>query len=267
MMMKQLFSVLLITVFLFGCKTDEKEVYTQSIKDQSFAEVITMDVIEEVLTITPTYVINGEYVSDTNIIITSTPIISSPSYPKTISIDYGNGIVGPDGKTRKGIIKVLINSGTVLTENLKINFDDYIAEGNTVYGSLTATYANSNNTLSYNVSISGTGLTFVSANGTMKWSGDFLITRASGESSPNIKDDIFKLSGSTTGVDFSGTSYVVSTETDHTIDFNCNNIITGGTSKIIPNGKGVHDVDYGSGNCDANGVISLSSGNSKNFNF
>tara|TARA_B110000211_G_C14003015_1_gene519429 strand:- start:468 stop:1265 length:798 start_codon:yes stop_codon:yes gene_type:complete len=265
--MKEVFSAVLITLCLFGCKDDSKEIYSQSAKDQSLAEVITMDVFEEVLTITPTYIIDGKYAADTNIIITSYPLLTDPSYPKTITIDYGNGVVGTDGKTRKGKIKILINSGTVLTEDLEIEFDDYVSEGNTVYGSVNYAYTNLNSTVSYDVTLNGTGLTFISANGTMKWDGDFLITRASGENTPSISDDIFKLSGSTTGVDFSGTSYAVKTETDHTIDFDCNEIITAGTSKITPNGKDEHDVDYGTGGCDANAVISLSSDNSQNFNF
>jgi hypothetical protein len=265
--MKELFSVLLMCVCLFGCKDDEKEVYTQSVKDQSLAEVITMDIFEEVLTITPTYMLSGQYLADTNIIISTSTLWSSTTYPKTITIDYGTGIVGSNGKTRKGKIKVTINSGTVLAENLDIEFEDYISEGNTVYGSLVFNYSNLNNLGSYATTINGLGLTFVSANGTMKWNGSFNLERSSGESTPRINDDIFKFSGSTTGVDFSGTSYVVSTETDHTIDLNCNNIITAGTSKITPNGKDEHSVDYGIGTCDGNGVIRLSSNNSENFNF
>lgn len=266
--MKNFCYLLIITVFIFGCKDNETKVNTQSAKDQSLAEVITMDVLEEVLTITPIYIINGEYTADTNINITVFPLLIDSTYPKTITIDYGNGIVGTDGKTRKGIIKIKINSGTVLKENLEIEFDNFISEGNTVYGSIDFIYSiNTNNIISYNVSLNEAGLTFISANGTMKWYGSFLIKRASGENTPSIKDDIFKLSGSTSGIDFLGTSYSVSTEIDHTIDFNCNKIITAGTSKITPNGKEQHHLDYGSGTCDANATISLPSSISKNFNF
>ena len=266
--MKIFFSVLLTIICVFGCKDEENKIQIQSAKDQSLAEVITMDVFEEVLTITPTYVIHQAYNADTNIIITSSPLLNTTTYPKTISIDYGSGIVGTDGKTRKGKIKVVINSGTVLKENLEIEFDDFVSEGNTIYGSISFVHdIDADNITSYNVTLNGTGLTFMSANGTMKWDGVFMIKRASGENTSSIKDDIFKLSGNTNGVDFSGTSYKSATDIDHTIDFNCNSIITSGSSKITPYGKEQHHLDYGTGSCDANALIRLSSENEKNFNF
>ena len=266
--MRFFFSIILTTICSFGCKDEENNIHVQSAKDQSLAEVITMDVFEEVLTITPTYVIHQAYNADTNIIITSSPLLNTTTYPKTISIDYGSGIVGTDGKTRKGKIKVVINSGTVLKENLEIEFDDFVSEGNTIYGSISFAHdIDADNITSYNVTLNGTGLTFMSANGTMKWDGAFMIKRASGENTSSIKDDIFKLSGNTNGVDFSGTSYKSATDIDHTIDFNCNSIITSGSSKITPYGKEQHHLDYGTGSCDANALIRLSSENEKNFNF
>jgi|TARA_B110000261_G_C13073865_1_gene353264 hypothetical protein len=266
-MMSKLLSLIIITSILFSCKDDEKEVYTRSAKDHSLAEVITMKAFKEVLTITPTFIIDKKYAVDTNIIITAKPLLSDSIFPKEITIDYGMGITGPDGKTRQGKIKVTINSGTVLTENLQIVFEEYVSEGTEVYGAINFDYSNDNSTISYAVSIAESGLTFKSANGTMKWFGDFNIHKADGGNTPNINDDIFKLSGTTNGVDISVTSYTVSTQTDHTIDFNCKSIITAGTSKITPNGKDEHTVDYGNGDCNANAIISLSTGNSQNFNF
>ena len=267
--MRFFFPVLLTIICVFGCKDEEDKIYIQSAKDQSLAEVITMDVFEEVLTIAPTYIINQAYTEDTNIIITSSPLLNDPTYPKTISIDYGTGIVGTDGKTREGKIKIKINSGTVLKEDLEIEFDQFKSGGVVVpNGSISFIYdIDTNNITYYDVTLNGTGLIFISANGTMKWCGSFKIKRASGENTPSIKDDIFKLSGNTIGVDLSGTSYTAATYIDHTIDFNCNSVITAGSSKITPYGKAQHHLDYGTGSCDANAVIQLSSENEKNFNF
>lgn len=265
--MRKLLSLIILATIFVSCKNDEKGIYARSAKDQSLAELITMDAFEEVLTITPTFIIDGKYTVDTNIIITAYPLLSDPAYPKEITIDYGGGITGPDGKTREGKIKVTINSGTVLTEDLEITFDDYVSEGNTVIGAIDFTYSNTSSIISYAASMAESGLTFESPNGTMKWSGDFTIQRSSGENTPIISDDIFKLSGTTGGVDISGTSYTVSTQTKHTIDFNCKRMITAGTSKITPHGKDQHTIDYGNGDCNTNAVISISTGDSQNFNF
>lgn len=264
--MRKLLGLFILSVSLWSCGDDEKEVYAQSAKDHSLAEVISMDIFEQVLTITPTYVVEEEYLADTLIEITANPILSDPTYPKTITINYGDGITGTDGKTRQGKILVTINSGTVLTENLDIDFDDYICNGNTVYGAVNYIYSNSNGVISYAGDIEGNGLTFVSANGTMKWSGEYSLTRNSGASTPSISDDEYIFAGNSAGFDLSGRSYTV-TSTNHKIDFSCKSFIVSGSSKITPNGKDAQTVDYGSGNCESNASIKLSDNVTENFTF
>lgn len=264
--MRKLLGLFVLSIVLGSCGDDEKEVYAQSAKDHSLAEVISMDVFEQVLTIAPIYIVQGEYAADTLISISASPVLSDPTYPKLITINYGNGVTGDDGKTRQGKILLTVNSGTVLTEDLDIDFDDYICNGNTVYGAVNYTYSNNGGTVSYEAEVEGDPLTFISANGTMKWSSDYTLTRKSGESTPSIGDDEFTFSGSAAGIDLSGRSYTV-TSTNHTIDFGCNHYIVSGTSTITPNAKDQHSVDYGSGNCDANGSIQLSDDVTENFTF
>jgi hypothetical protein len=264
--MRNLIALCILLAMVSSCKDDEKEVYSQSVKDHSLAEVISMDVFEQVLTIAPTYIIQGEYLADTLIEISANPVLSDPTYPKVITINYGDGVTGDDGKTRQGKIILSINSGTVLSEDLDIDFDDYICNGNTVYGAVNYTYSNSNGIVSYDAEVEGDPLIFVSANGTMKWSSEFTLTRKSGESTPAIGDDEFTFAGNAAGIDLSGRTYTVAS-TNHTIDFGCNHFIVSGTSTITPNDKDQHTVDYGSGNCDSNGSIQLSDDVTENFTF
>lgn len=256
----------MLLVSIVACKDDDKETYSQSAKDCSTSEAITMDVIEQVLTIVPVYIVEGKYEADSNIVLSASPALSENTYPKTITIDYGTGVTGPDGNIRKGKIFLEVNSGTILSEDLSISFDEFNYNGNTLYGEFELMYSNPGK-VNYTSDFSAGNLTFVSANGTMKWKSSFVMSRQEGGSTSNIGDDVFSFSGTADGIDLSGTSYSLVTGIEHVIDFNCKHFIKSGSSVLTPNEKGEQTVSYGSGSCDANGSITFTGNTVQNFSF
>lgn len=264
--MRKLISIFFVVLSVVACKDDEKEAYSQSAKDSSLSEAITMDVIEQVLTIVPIYVVEGKYAADSTIGLSASPILSDNTYPKTITIDYGIGTTGPDGNIRKGKIKIVVNSGTILNEDLHLSFDEYNYNGNTLYGQFDLAYSNSGK-VSYTSDFSEGSLTFVSANGTMKWKSSFVLIKEDGGSTSTVSDDVFSFSGTANGIDLSGTSYALVTATDHSIDFGCKYLIKAGSSVLTPNEKDAQTVSFGSGSCDANGSITFSDNAIQNFSF
>jgi hypothetical protein len=260
-MKKSLFILAFISIFI-SCKDDEKEIYTQSAKDAAHAEQLTLDALKEVLLITPDFVINEVYTKDSNITVFATPNILNSTYPKTITIDYGEGVTGILGKERKGKLHVTINSGTVITENLKIEFDEYFSAGTQLIGSINHVYDNG-----YESEISDGGLSLINANGTMKWYGTFSLTPNSNNGTVNIGDDTYNFTCNTTGIDFSQTTFTFNSSTEHLINFGCPYMITSGTSKLAPNGEKTQTVNFGTGGCDGTATISQSDGDSKSFSF
>jgi len=263
--MKKFGFLLIFSAILAGCKEDKTEVYTQSAKDAALAEQLTIDVLKEVLMIAPEYVISESYSDNTDIILSAEPEISSPTYPKTITIDYGNGVSGILGKTRSGKILLTVNSGTIITEDLDISFENFKSDGSEILGNITYTFNSS--TEGYDGEFEGSGISIINANGTMKMDGTFNLEKISTAGTTATTDDIYNFNCRTTGIDFDQTSFTYNSTVDHTIDFSCIHMIKAGKSSLAPNGKGEQTVDFGSGNCDATGSIRLSSGESKNFIF
>lgn len=260
-MKKSLFILAFISIFI-SCKNDEKEIYTQSAKDAALAEQLTLDALKEVLLIAPGFVIDTAFTDSSDIIVFATPDILNSTYPKTITIDYGEGVTGILGKERKGKLHVTINSGTVITENLKIEFDEYFSAGTQLIGSVNHVYNNG-----YESKISDGGLSLINANGTMKWNGTFSLTPNSNNGTVNIGDDSYNFTCNTTGVDFSQTTFTFNSSTEHLINFGCTHIITKGTSELAPNGEKTQTVSFGTGGCDGTAKVSQSDGDSKSFSF
>ena len=231
-MKNSLFILAFIALFI-SCKDNEKEIYTQSAKDATLAEQLTLDAFKEVLLITPGFVVNQSYTDNPDITVFATPDISNSTYPKTITIDYGEGATGILGKERKGKLQVTINSGTVITESLNIEFDNYFFGGTQLIGSVNHVYSNNG----YESEISDGGLSLINANGTMKWDGTFSLTLNSNNGTVNVNDDTYDFTCNTTGYDFSQTTFSFNSSSDHLIDFNCTNLITKGTSELAPNGE------------------------------
>ena len=101
----------------------------------------------------------------------------------------------------------------------------------------------------------------------MKWDGTFMLAKTSTSGTVTLTDDIYDFECTTTGIDFQQTSFIYNTSSNHVIDFSCVNYVTSGTSILKPNNKDSQTINFGGGNCDANGVIQLSDGSEKNFIF
>lgn len=264
-MLKRIFFIAISSFLLFSCKKDNTEIYTQSAKDAALGERLISDVLKQILYTTPNFIINPADSLINGIHLSSKPELNDSTFPKIITIDYGDGTTGVLGKIRKGKILVTINSGTVITEDLAVSFEEYSSGGSEIWGNINYTY-NSSNT-GYNGELLNNGISIVNPNGTMKWDGTFVLTKTSTSGTVNLTDDIYDFECTTSGIDFQQTSFSYNTSSNHIIDFSCIDYITSGTSILKPNDKDSQTINFGSGNCDANGVIQLSDGSEKNFIF
>lgn len=262
--MKRFSIKLLVIVIILSCGNKKTEIYIRSASEATLAEKFTLDILKEVLLITPDFVANQAYIGDLQIAVLSNPEITSTIYPKIISINYGDGVVGNLGKIRSGILSVSINSGTVNTQDFKASFDGYSYDGSEIFGNIIYNY----DTLSkgYNGEYSVNGISIVNPNGTMKLNGIFSLEKSSTSGTTSIMDDQFNFNCTTSGIDFLQTSFTYETATNHLIKFDCPDFIVSGTSNITPNDKEPQTINFGSGNCDSQGVIQ-SNGETKNFSF
>ncbi|MDZ7846637.1 MAG: hypothetical protein U5L96_07640 [Owenweeksia sp.] len=110
------------------------------------------------------------------------------------SIDYGNGAIGPDGKTRKGLIKV-VETGDYDTPGgrLTVSFDAYKVEDKPVTGDIDV-MNNGNDSLSLSVLNFSINEKFnLNSNKTLLWK--------SGFDTEDASDDLFEFWGQSIGSD------------------------------------------------------------------
>src|SRR5437762_3959742 len=125
--------------------------------------------------------------------ITVTP--NDTTYPKTITIDFGDSCVGLDGKLRSG--KIIINltaplrkPGSVLT----ITLDNFYINHIHVEGTKTMTNETENGAIKFTVSITGGKVTFPSGRG-YSYEGSKTKAQVAGMDTKICRDDIFQITG------------------------------------------------------------------------
>lgn len=263
-MRKIIVAFTVFTALLVACKQEDKTVYTHAAANQSFAEQLTFDVVKTVLGIIPDYVANKSYTSIAGLSVTASPSIENSTYPKVVTMNFGSGITGSDGKVRKGKLLVSVPDSTVSIQDLAISFENYFINATNVLGGMTLEYESLGN---HTLNFQATGITLENGNGTMKWQGSATMDQQEGIISATVEDNVYYIAVTATGQDFNGTGFSMNSTQDHKIDFSCSTMIVQGASSIEPQDRDAQTVDYGDGVCDEIGVVSVPGGDQKNFTF
>ena len=191
--------------------------------------------------------------------ITVTP--NDSTYPKTITIDFGDGCLGPDGKFRKGAIIIHLTapirqSGAVAT----ITFRNFYLNRAHIEGTKILTNLSSGGNVKFTVQVVNGAVTFPNGRG---WQYDELkaVTQIDGGTTPFVRDDVYKIEGRSRTALNGGATLVLNTETPLIKKVVCpwfNN----GVLKINANSH-VMFVDYGApnnGDCDNKALLTWNNG-------
>lgn len=192
--------------------------------------------------------------------VTVNPPKPDTTFPKTVTIDFGTGTcTSVDGRTRKGKIIATLsgryrNPGTVIT----ITLDNYYVNNNHIEGTKTITNngRNSNNNISFTVSVAGGKVT--TAEGDVI---EFASTRTNewieGESTKlYIFDDKYSITGSGSGVNREGRAFTV-TITEALIKMIGCKWIVDGKIEVSPDDLDSRILDYGDGTCDDQATLTV----------
>jgi hypothetical protein len=238
-------ALLLLTVGFTSCRKNESsESDLTSMQDQNSADFNVDLVVKEVdMAATDGGLKKGGF-----------PIVAIDSIasPRTMTIDYGTtNYVCEDGNLRRGIILVTLTGayrqpGTVIT----INFKDFYQNNNHVEGikTISNTGLNSSNQMTYMVVVemkvtnTSNEVYNCTSNRTRTW--------ISGYDTKTKWDDIYLISGTSSGTNRRGDLFTARTISDLKIDMSCQWRIVSGTIEMNPEGKSTRTIDYGNGNCD-----------------
>jgi hypothetical protein len=178
-------------------------------------------------------------------------------FPKTISIDYGRGCRGRDGKVRSGkIVTVYSNPLVVPGATAVTEFIDYHVDSVKVEGRLSIKNNSTNATLVMTRSVQGGKLTKPNGN-YIKWEATHTYTQTAGLGTPGYpRDDEWAISGGARGECSRNRNVVtwsrVITERLHKA-FTCRWIDRGVVKITVNNVEAI--LNYGNGTCDNKATI------------
>jgi len=257
-------TIISLTVTFSACKKSKLNRETTTSEDNSIGEAAFEDVYNVVIESAADSDIEGDgktaasYYIGTCAIATIDPAWPDNTFPKTITIDFGDGCIGRDGRTRKGIIEVFMtdryrNPGSLLVTTPV----GYEVDGYQVFGKKTVNNGgrNFNGHLFYDINVTdghiitpdGDEISWESSR-TRQWiegeETNFLSNGISG-----VTDDVYLITGLSTGVNRAGRDFTAEITSALRIQVGCR-WVTAGTFEIRPDDLRTRKVDYGDGTCD-----------------
>ena len=178
-------------------------------------------------------------------------------FPKTVTIDFGSGCVGKDGKLRKGKI-ITIYTGPMFQAGSKATttFDNYNVDSFHIEGTHEVENTSTSSAISWTVKITGGKITNTLNGKWRQWDGSRTHLQVQGNDTPyNLLDDVFQITGSGSGSNSDGVSWT-STITDPLIrKFTCPWIGQGKIQITRNNNQAL--LDFGDGTCDNKMTITI----------
>jgi len=186
------------------------------------------------------------------------------TYPKTITIDFGDSCVGADGKLRSGKIVLHLTGpirhpGSVLT----ITFVNFYLNHVHLEGTKIISNLSENNTIKFTVQVVGGKVTFRSGRGYSYESFKYK-KQIAGMDTRIVRDDVFEITG-WAKIKYNNGVVVKFETTDPLIKKVACPWISDGTLKIQINDR-VLKLDYGfpnNGDCDNKALLTWNNGNSQ----
>ena len=191
--------------------------------------------------------------------ITVTP--NDDTYPKTITIDFGDGCIGTDGKFRKGAIIMHLTgpirrSGSVVT----ITFRNFHLNRAHIQGTKTISNLSENGNIKFTVQVTGGKLTFPNGRG-YSYDGLKYVKQIEGGDTRNIRDDVYSIEGRSKTEFNNGVTIVLNTETPLLKKVTCH-WISNGLLKLKINDRTLF-LDYSApdnGECDNKALLTWNNG-------
>ncbi len=183
--------------------------------------------------------------------------VSSGAFPKTITLDFGNGCTNPNSNIeRSGIINIVLSDSFRLTGSTAVmTFDNYYVNGYKKEGTITWTNTSTSSVRSWSRQVINGKIT--APNGRF-WFHNGLkqITQVAGMNTPRILlDDAFSITGTSQITNSNGENRTSTIETPLHKRVACDHIDEGSIRFQGPNHYAT--LDFGNGTCDAIATISI----------
>ncbi|MHC1707738.1 MAG: hypothetical protein AB9842_09470 [Bacteroidales bacterium] len=183
------------------------------------------------------------------------------SIPHVVTVDFGPvNCLCNDGSYRRGQI-IITYTGHYADSGYSrtVSFNDYYVNDNQVLGNRVVTNNghNQQGNLNYSVVVNGQIILANSA-GQITWNAERNREWIEGSNTPQRIDDVYLLTGSSTGTRLNGSTYTSVITTALRKELSCvYRHPVSGVVEITPDNKPVRTLDYGSGTCDNVGTVTI----------
>lgn len=246
-------------------KVEEKDTDTAGASDQSLASTTINDMTSISDEAGKTYTISSFKSADANGLLAAscaTITVDTLAAAKTITVNFGaTNCYCNDERFRRGALIISFtgkyrDSLTVIT----VTPQNYFVNDNQVTGSKTITNKGHNaaNHLVYEINAN---IQVIKANGggTISWQGNRQREWITGESTLTWADDIYSITGSSSGSASNGNSFssVITSPLIRNMSIGCRRHFTQGKIEHTPGGKATRYIDYGIGICDNQATVTI----------
>lgn len=176
-------------------------------------------------------------------------------FPKTVTIDFGNGCLGRDGKYRKGkIVSIYTNPMVVPGAKVSTTFVDYYVDSFHIEGTHITENTSTSNMQGWKIVVIDGNVTNTNTNRWRKWNSTKNVLQIEGNGTPNFPmDDVYKITGHARGSNSAGHTWASLVVDPLIKKFTCPWIVKGKV-QLIRDGREAL-LDYGNGNCDNLAII------------
>ena len=176
-------------------------------------------------------------------------------FPKTVTIDFGTGCLGRDGKYRKGkIVSIYTNPMVVPGAKVSTTFVGFYVDSFKIEGTHITENTSVNNMQGWKVSVIEGKVTNTNTNKWRKWNSVKDVLQIEGNGTPAFPlDDVYRITGGSTGSNSAGHSWSANIVDPLIKKFTCRWIVKG-TVRLMRDGRYAL-LDYGNGDCDNEAII------------
>ncbi len=176
-------------------------------------------------------------------------------FPKTVTIDFGTGCLGRDGKLRKGkIVSIYTNPMVLPGAKVSTTFIGYHVYSFKIEGTHITENTSRSNMQGWKVVVIDGKITNTNSNRWRKWNSEKDVLQVAGNGTPRFPlDDIYKITGSATGSNSGGHTWSSLIVEPLIKKFTCPWIVQG-TVRLVRDGRPAL-LDYGNGQCDNLAII------------
>lgn len=256
-------AILLIAVMFIvnGCRKDRDNDMDDTLGyDTGIFESVSNDVDNMLGQVVQDGTVNQRVASASNQFnLSGCAVINHDTLNNIITIDFGNGCTGSDGRTRSGSITISYTGGYFVSGSVHtMSFSNFYVDGRRIEGVRTITNNGLNGSGNMNWTVVATNMKMTRPDGFWRtWNSTRNREMTQGFGDFLWSNDVYRINGTASGNNSNGNSFSM-TITNLLRDNSCF-WIRSGTIAITPTNGLTRTIDFGAGACDDQATVTVGS--------